>query len=481
MRRFEPAPPRFDRPVILKQPAAWSRAILWSIVGVTVAVGLWAAFAEVEEAVEARGKLEPLSLVKDVQPPVGGVVSEIHVAEGQRVRKGQVLISLVPTVSRSQIEALGRVRTSLEQESRFYRTQLGTDTTGGGRSGPPEAVRPLTRNRAALLAEIALARAELGETSALDPEQRRQLAAGERERTSRFAAVRSNVDQLERQLAQVEAKLASARQVLAINRKILIDIGPLAEQGAMARVQYLRQRQEVSSGTGEVERLGEEGRRLKLAVAQAREQFANSKATFEKERLDKIAANRRLIAEIDSRLAKLVVENDKRASETASQLDQARLTLQYQQLRSPVDGTVFDLRPHSPGFVVEPGSPVLKIVPGGDLLARVHITNRDIGFVREGMAADVRIDSFPFTEFGDIAGQLLWLGSDALPPTEERPFYSFPAKVRLSAQTLAVRGRTVPLQSGMAVSANLRVRKRTVLSVFTDLFARPFDNLKFVR
>lgn len=194
-----------------------------------------------------------------------------------------------------------------------------------------------------------------------------------------------------------------------------------------------------------------------------------------------MAENEKKIAEIDSQFNKVIVENEKRIAEIESQISQAELTVQYQDIKSPVDGTVFDLKVHTLGFVANSSEPVLKIVPDNTLTAKVFITNRDIGFVKPGMKVDVRIDSFPFSEFGDIKGDLVWVGSDALPPTQARPFYNFPAKIRLEHQSLLVNGREIPLQSGMSISANIKIRKRTIMSIFTDLFAKKIQSLQFMR
>ena len=120
-------------------------------------------------------------------------------------------------------------------------------------------------------------------------------------------------------------------------------------------------------------------------------------------------------------------------------------------------------------------------MPADALVAKVDITNKDIGFVKEGMRVDVRIDSFPFSEFGDVKGELVSIGSDALPPDQIHQYYRFPVKVKLDQQSLVVNGKKVPLQSGMSVSVNIRVRDRTVLSIFTDLFTSQTDSLKTVR
>jgi HlyD family secretion protein len=125
--------------------------------------------------------------------------------------------------------------------------------------------------------------------------------------------------------------------------------------------------------------------------------------------------------------------------------------------------------------------PVLKIVPEDSLRVEVFIPNKDIGFIKPGMLVDVRIDAFPFSEFGDIKGELESIGSDALPPTQERPYYSFPAKIKLDRQSLLIQGREAPLQSGMSVSVNIKTRKRSIMSIFTDAFNQKIDTLKTVR
>ncbi len=97
------------------------------------------------------------------------------------------------------------------------------------------------------------------------------------------------------------------------------------------------------------------------------------------------------------------------------------------------------------------------------------------------MSVDVRIVSFPSTEFGSIKGKLMWIGSDALAPTQERPFYAFPAKIQLERQSQSINGTSIPLQSGMAVNSIIIVRKRPILSILTDLFDKQVKSLESIR
>ncbi|MBD2460992.1 HlyD family efflux transporter periplasmic adaptor subunit [Oscillatoria sp. FACHB-1407] len=481
----------FDQPVILQQTSLWSRSIVYGIVGVTIFVLGWAYFARIEEAVPATGKLEPQDRVQEVQAPVGGVIEEILVEDGQQVKEGDVLIRFDTTAAAAQQRSLQQIRSSLLQENNFYRSQLsGVNAPvpeGAGLTLPPEMLA-LTSNRATLIAENQIFRAQLTGSSngaGLTPEQQARLQSGLLETQSAAAAARLEVSQLQRQLSQTQVQLSTARATLEIDQGIIADIRPLVEEGGLARIQYLRQQQEVMNGQAEVDRLTQEQQRLQFAIAQAGEKYQNTVALSQNNVLARLSENEKRLAEIDSQLNKAIVENEKRLAEIDSQLSETELTLRYQELRAPVNGTVFDLQAKGTGFVANTSEPILKIVPTDALVAEVYITNQDIGFVREGMPVDVRIDSFPFSEFGDVKGTVTNIGSDALPPDQINPYYRFPAQITLEQQFLRVgEGRDaqdVQLQSGMSVTANIITRDRTVLSIFTDLFSRRIESLKTVR
>jgi HlyD family secretion protein len=480
----------FDMPVILQASPIWSRAVIWGIVGVTAFTIIWATLTKIEQAIRAQGKLEPQGTVKDIQSPINGVVRAIYVKDGQTVKPGDRLLSLDPTAAQAQIKSLESIRTGLMQESQFYQTLLRNpgaavlSAAGMAQLKLPANLFSLAENRAALVAENQLYQAEAQGTTAaigLNPQQRQRLQSSQAEYSSRVAAAQQEVVQLQQQLNQAQTQLTNTQDILDSNQKILEDVKPVAIEGGIARLQFRRQEQEVLKGQSEVQRLTQEKARLQAAIAQAQEKLQNTIALSRKDLLTQIAENQKQIAVIDSQFSKVMLENQKQISEIDSQLSQAKLTLKYQELRSPVAGTVFDLQAHAAGYVATASQPILKIVPTDNLIAKVFITNRDIGFVNEGMTADVRIDSFPFSEFGDIKGQVISIGSDALPPDPIRPFYSFPAQIRLDSQSLKIKGRDIPLQSGMSISANLKLRQRTVLSVFTDLFTRKAETLKFVR
>jgi multidrug efflux pump subunit AcrA (membrane-fusion protein) len=481
---------KFDQPVILRQSHNWSRGILWTIMGVTTSAIIWASVAKIEEAVPAQGKLEPQGAVNEVKAPVNGVVKEIYVKDGQRVKQGDLLLRLDPTAAQAQLASLSKVRTALIKENQFYRSAMSNPTSSAlaqpelAQLQLPKEIASLTESRKALVAENQFYRTQLNgdfQGANLTPAQRARMQNARREVNSRIASAESEVEQLQKQLQQNQLQLENARKTLTVEKEILDRLELLQKEGGFAEIPVMERRSTVGKQQAEVDVRLEEKLRLELSIAQAKQKLENAKALTDKDLDDRIATNEKQIAEIDSQLNKLIVENEKKIAETDSQLSQTQVNLNYQELRAPVGGTVFDSKPSAPGFVANQTEPILKIVPDDTLVAKVFITNKDIGFVREGMPVDVRIDSFPYSEFGDVKGKLIWIGSDALPPEQIRPFYSFPAKIQLERQSLVINDKKVPLQSGMSISTNIRVRDRTVMSIFTDLFVDKTDSLKNVR
>ncbi|MBD2775713.1 HlyD family efflux transporter periplasmic adaptor subunit [Iningainema tapete] len=475
---------KFDQPVILQQPRKWSRAILWSLLLVTSGTVVWASIAKIEEAVSATGKLEASGATKDVQAPVGGVVKEIFVKDGQAVKEGQTLILLDNTTAKAQLDSLTKIRDSLVRENQFYQSQLRGTTVNIAPLPIKSEMVDLTKSRAALIAENQMYRAQLNgaiSVNNLTLEQKERLRSNQVELDARVTAASSQIDQSKRQLQQTNIRLASTKDTLKMNQRILADLTPLMKDGGISRIQYIKQQEEVRNSRSEIDQLTQEKARLVATITEGQAKLQNTVAVSRKDWLTQIAENNKRIAEIDSQLTKAIVDNNKTIAETDSQMSQAKMNLKYQEIKAPANGTIFELKAHTPGFVATVREPILKVVPNDKLIAKVYITNKDIGFVKEGMTVDVRIDSFPFSEFGDIKGKLVSLGSDALPPDQIYPFYRFPAKVQLDAQQLKVNGRNIPLQSGMGVSTNVKIRERTVLSIFTDMFSSSIESLKNVR
>ena len=167
--------------------------------------------------------------------------------------------------------------------------------------------------------------------------------------------------------------------------------------------------------------------------------------------------------------------------ELLSQITEASVNLRYQVLRSPVDGIVFDLQPRGKGYAARGTETVMKIVPYETLQAKVEIPSSQIGFVKVGMPADLSIDSFPATDFGVLEGEVKSIGSDALEPNQQknRPEYRYPALIKLASQKLQLKGgKKLPLQVGMSLTTNIKLRKVSYLQLLLGSFQDKVNSLR---
>ena len=270
----------------------------------------------------------------------------------------------------------------------------------------------------------------------------------------RQASLRTTIIAKQAQLRLKEVELARylnlndteqtvTRQNLVLETEILERLEGLKAVGASAELQYLQQRNKVREVEGEIS---------KLKV----------------DRLRQVAIIEQSLEQIKGELADL-----------GSKLTELQVNIRYQDVRSPVDGVVFDLKPTGPGFVAQGSEPVMKIVPYDALQAKVEIESSDIGFVRVGRPADISIDSFPATDFGVLLGTVKRIGSDALPPDERNQTYRFPATIALDTQQLKLKsGKSLPLQVGMSLTANIKLRKVTYLQLLLGEFKDKTDSLK---
>ena len=349
--------------VVLQQSRFWARSISLALIGVTGFGLAWLALAKTEEIVTAPGKLEPLGVVKDVQMPVGGVVDQVLVKEGDRVKKGQLLLKL-------DTEATQDRKDSVEKTILFKEQQL-----------------------------------------------------------------RLKQEELTRYLAVNDTEQGVLRDSLVLEKEVLSRLDRLNKEGATAELQFLQQRNKVQEVQGQLQQAKVERLRQQAILEQG-------------------------ARELQSTLADL-----------RSKLIELNVNIRYQAIRSPEAGLVFELKPKSRGFVAETSEPVMKIVPFDRLEARVEVPSKDIGFVQVGRAADISIDSFPASDFGVLQGKVRKIGSDALPPDQLKQFYRFPVDIRLNSQQLKLKsGATLPLQVGMSLTANVKLRKVTYLQLLLSDF-----------
>ena len=350
-----------------------AKTITWALLGTSVGAFSFLALAKTDEVVVAKGLLHPIGDVKVVQIPMGGVLKEMLVTDGQRVNKEQVLLRLDKEASEDKARRSLQILRAKEAQLQLKQTEL------------------------------------------------------------------------DRYLGLNDSRIEVLKQKIELNKTILNRIEKLALKGAAPEIQYLQQLDQVAELEGEY--------RSTLIVRERQ-----------------LAIFNQSIQELKGQLAGL-----------KSNLTEANVNLRYKDVVSPVDGVIFDLKPTGPGFVAQSSEPVMKIVPFNALQAKINIKSSDIGFIQLNKPVDISIDSFPANDFGVIRGNVIRIGSDVLPPDKENQFYRYPSVVRLQSQKLVLKsGKELPLQAGMSLTANIKLRKVSWLQLLLGGFKDKTDSLKEV-
>ncbi len=188
------------------------------------------------------------------------------------------------------------------------------------------------------------------------------------------------------------------------------------------------------------------------------------------------------ISKVDYLEKKVGVQDIKfRINQANSKIEEIKAMNDRTSLSSPVDGAVFNLIPSSKGYAVSEGEVLLKIVPDGDLEAKVFLTNQDVGFLTPNMKAEIRVDAFPFTQFGSIKGKLKLVGEEVLPADQQNSQSRFPVIVSLDKQYLNMNKKKFQIKSGQSVTVNFIVRKKRLITLLTDTIDKAFDALRGIK
>ena len=259
-------------------------------------------------------------------------------------------------------------------------------------------------------------------------------------------------EQKQQELTLINEKIRSTAEKKEMNLELLNKLEELYQEGGISKFKFVEYKIKHDSIESELSKL-----KIEKEIS----------AGVINQELKKLESQQALIrAEIASLKSELIA---------------AKVTLKYQSLLSPVSGIVFDLKPTTEGYVAQSSEPIMKIVPFDDLEADIEIPSNKIGFVKVGMPVEISIDSFPSSDFGVLKGNVKRIGSDALAPSqlEQRTEYKFPATIELEEQIFKLQnGSSLPLQVGMSLSANIKLRKVSYLQLLFSTFDKKTDALK---
>jgi HlyD family secretion protein len=386
----------------------------------------------------APGKLVIDGQRQTVQHREGGVVGEIHVREGQKVTRGQVLLSLAAADVRAQERALAsQAITLFAQRARLQSEQLGRDTI----VPPPEFAAmtdPVDRGEIARALEVQ--RVQLRTRLAVVQAQRGALAQRRSGSGNLGRGYSEQVSALNQQIRSLDQELESLRGV--------------AEEGfvSQSRIRALER--------ARAELIGQRGQ-SSATVAQSRDQAGESRLQSLEAQSDYLARSATELRDVEASLNEVVPK-------LAAARDQLARTI----IRSPATGTVVGLQVFTPGGVISPGQRLMDVVPDRAALdVEGRLTVNDGDDVVPGQTAFVRFDSLNERSLPPLEGTVTRVSADSF--TDEKTGESyFTASVEVKPSQLAllkeVRGPDFQLRAGMPVSIEIPVRRRTALQYMLE-------------
>jgi hemolysin D len=414
--------------VIERPVSPTGRVTAWVlIVGLFVTIG-WLVFGLVDVVATAQGRIVPSDEVKLVQASNSGIVRRIYVHDGDVVRRGQPLIDLDPTVS--------------------------TADQAQAQKGLMEAELNAARNKA--IADALIGRglhftAPTGTSPDIIDTQRRliaaQLAVTEAAASSLAAARQSS-------LADANSAAQQVRKfddtVPVLDRELSAMNG-LAAKGYAPGMRLLELQRQRRSEAGDRD----------VALAQRARGDADARKFGDQAAQTRQQARQQALTD----LAKAQNDVILRREELTKATQRSRL----QRLYAPEDGTVQQIAVHTLGGVAEAVKPLMIVVPGGALTVEAQVLNKDAGFVRVGQQVSVKLEAFPYTRYGTVAGRISSISRDAIQDKRTGPYYL--ARIRLDRTTVMTERGRIRFSPGLTTTSDIRIGSRRIISYLVSPLA----------
>jgi len=397
----------------------------WGLL-VVIALGLagfvgWAATYKIEETARATGRVIPSQEVQVIQSLEGGIVRAVSVREGDIVEAGDVLMQIDDT----RFDAARGELLERETAIRAEIARLEAEAAFANEIAFPAGLR--TRNPLATTAEeqVFLSRRD-------QLEQELQVLGSQlTQRQSELNEVRAQRDRTRAMIVPLNAEIALTQEMF--------------DRGLIPQIELLRLQSRMAELAGDVTVSEATELRMLGAIDEAENQIDAARSAY-------VLTARQRLARLQVDLA--VVEETLRSAND-------RVT--RAQLRAPVRGTVNTINAKTIGAVVQPGAPLVEIVPVDDrLLIEAELGPRDIAFVRTGEPASVKISAYDYLVYGALEGEVLRIGADTIETAEGAEF--FRVIVQTDKSYLGSESDPLPITPGMIASVDIQTGEKTVLS-----------------
>lgn len=403
-----------DRPL-----SPLGRTTFWLIIGVIGFLILWTCIGKVDIVVSARGKVIPDGSIKILQPLETGIIRKILIKEGDFVKKGQILAEIDPSSTEPQLMSMKRNLDYIKMEAQ--RLSAEANSSGTIAILPPVPSLDGANTQQTLY------------NSAMDS------------LNNQLAAKRMELRRTEEQIkaAQTERKgYITLLNTATEKEKRLSAVADLIAQDDLLKVQN-----EISSYKTQIKQIEYKLKELTHQKSQTIEEIAYVRSNFRTENLKELS------------------EREKQSTQIKANIDEMSFRNKKQKIVSPVDGYVNSLAIHTVGGVVTPAEKLISIVPAkSPLLVKATLSNRDVGFVREGMPVSLKIDTFDFQKYGILKGKVKQVSKDSIEDPKLGPIYE--VYIIPLTTSLKVEGKDININTGMTTTGEIKVGTRHIIEFF---------------
>jgi hemolysin D len=434
---------------VLETPPSPTGRLLAMVIGgfFTLAVA-WSFLGKVDVIATAPGRLLPSGNTKTIQPLDPGVVKTIAVQDGDHVKAGQLLVALDPTAVGADRDRLSRdlIQARLDVARLSALKPVAEGRGGPGALADVDGASPedMVQARATLSAQL---NGQAAKVSGLEEQ---------------IAEKRGEVGEVQATIAKTKASLPLLAEKSRLHEK-------LREQGYGTSFASLDAEQQLGESRRDVEVLAQKLTQARASVEGLQRQRAQAVSEFAAGALGELEKAR----EKENELSQDFIKAQQKS--TASEL------------RAPIDGVVEELAVHTVGGVVTPAQRLMIIVPDNQrLTVEAQLANRDVGFVHPGQDVAVKVETFTFTRYGLVHGKVIDVSRDAVAqatrqaedPTAPQsqaaqaasPTYL--ARISVDRTSMMVEGRREALMPGMAVTAEVKTGRRTIIDYLLSPLAR---------
>lgn len=417
------------------KPKSSSHLILYSLLSILLIAIVWSYFAQLDQITRAQGVIIPSGQTKVIDHLEGGIVKEIKVREGDIVDKGQVLLVVDATVAKEKY---------YESMQLYYRTKAQIARLKALTSNQPFVMPEDVQKNAP---DIAAKEMTLYHENVNKLKTDRQIAEQE-------------LEQKKQEALQAKARVQQLEEKLALSDKEAKLMEPLVKSGVAPQMEWLRLQREITDNKGD------------LATARVMVPKTESAILGAQKKLDAVEIN--ILADENKELREAQLRWAEIKDNTVKNLDQ----LQRTEIRSPVRGTIKELKINTIGGVIQPGKDLIAITPLEDqLLVEAQVQPSDVAFLRPGMRAMIKITAYDYGIYGGLEATLLDISADTLvdEKTRDQKQY-FRIRLKTDRNYLGTPDKRLPISPGMACQVDILTGKRTVMQYILKPFLKAKEN-----